>query len=81
MTKTQIILLIITILLFIMGMWPIGLLTTGGLIAVAINTHENKRKKEKEELEQLKEKVNRLERNAYIDSLIENSDKKAKEKE
>ena len=76
MSKTQIVLIVVTILLLIIGLWPIALLTTGGIIAIAIQNRENKKKAEKEELEQLKKKVETLERTAYIDSLLDGKNKK-----
>lgn len=71
MSRTQIVLIVVTILLLVVGMWPIAVLTTGGIIAIAIHDHEKTKKAEKEELEQLKKKVETLERTAYIDTLVD----------
>ena len=76
MSKTQIILIVITILLLVMGLWPIALLTIGGIIAIAIHNHENSRKAEKEDLEKLKKKIEALEREKYIESLVNGDNKK-----
>lgn len=71
MSRTQIVLIVVTILLLVVGMWPIAVLTTGGIIAIAIHDQEKKKKAEKEELEQLRKKVDELERKAYIESLVD----------
>ncbi len=76
MSKTQIILIAITILLLVIGLWPVALLTAGSAVAIAIHNNETKRKTEKEELEQLKKKVEALEKEAYINSLVDKSDRK-----
>lgn len=76
MSKTQMILIVVTILLLIMGLWPIALLTIGGIIAIAIHNHENSRKAEKEDLEKLKKKIEALEREKYIESLVNGDNKK-----
>lgn len=75
MSKTQIVLIVVSILLLVMGLWPIALLTTGSIIAIAIHDHENKKKSEKEELEQLRKKVDEMERKAYIESLVKKNNK------
>lgn len=74
MSTTQIVLIIITVLLLALGLWPIALLTIAGIVAIALHNRETKRKKKEEEFDELKKKVESLEREKNINEIIKSTD-------
>ena len=76
MSTTQIVLLISTILLFSIGLWPIALLTAVGMIAIALHKKEEKKKAESEKIERLEKELEALKRKEHIKEIVTESDKK-----
>ena len=76
MSTTQIILLILTILLFTMGLWPFSLLTAVGMIAIALHKKEERKKAESEKIERLEKELEALKRKEHITEIVTESDKK-----
>lgn len=62
MTKVQIALIIATIILFIIGLWPVAFLTLFGFVAIAISKYEEKKQAERNEMEELKKRIEQLEK-------------------
>lgn len=58
----QIALAIATIVLFILGLWPIALLTLVILVTIAATKSSEQKKNQKIEIEKLKQRVEELER-------------------
>ena len=62
MSKTQIVLIVATIILFAIGIWPIALITLGGIIAIALSKREDQKKAQAQEMENLKRRIDELEK-------------------
>lgn len=49
MSKTQFTFIILTIILFVIGLWPIAFLTLGAVIGIALLKREEKHKEKNDE--------------------------------
>lgn len=60
--EMQAIFAVATVVFFILGLWPLALITLVILIAVSLTKSSEEKKRQKEEIENLKQRINELEK-------------------
>ena len=59
--EMQAIFAVATVVFFILGLWPLALITLVILIAVSLTKSSEEKKRQKEEIENLKQRIHELE--------------------
>ena len=59
--EMQAIFAVTTVVFFILGLWPLALITLVILIAVSLTKSSEEKKRQKEEIENLKQRIHELE--------------------
>ena len=60
--EMQAIFAVATVIFFILGLWPLALITLVILIAVSLTKSSEEKKRQKEEIENLKQRIHELEK-------------------
>jgi len=60
--EMQAIFAVATVVFFILGLWPLALITLVILIAVSLTKSSEEKKRQKEEIENLKQRIHELEK-------------------